>query len=403
MKHREKVNKVLSGNGIEIGALHNPLPIDNAKCRVEYLDVEPVDTLENKFSELAAGSIKKPDYIGNIERQDLPEITGKTFDFVILNHVLEHVANPIKVIENIWKGLNANGKFILSIPDKRFTFDKNRPLTSYEHILTDYYKNVSEVNDDHYVDFLAHVHPEVFKSKTETIQAINNVRERLEHAHVWDSTSFREHLFKIIPLLGINAHFLFESGGDDNKHEYFVILQKESKPFISNSEQGEQESGISFQPLGDNMPSSFCSKSKALMVIDTINGNSLSGESSFQVRKSENAEIRGWCYNLTSDNTFEEVYLIIRKESFFDTYPFNKFTFLKNSINKDSFFIPVNYGKEREDVATCYDNKRMLNTGFECKAIFRYVPVGNYQLFLAGINNENTILQTVGTSVICSE
>jgi SAM-dependent methyltransferase len=223
--HRETGMKLLSGSGLEIGAMHQPSKIPS-HCLIQYLDVVDVDTISELFPEIKDFKITKPDYLGDIEKNSVREITNRQFDFIILNHVLEHVANPIESIKNIYEGIKVNGYFVISIPDKNYTFDQLRSITTFEHLLADYYTGVNSVNNDHYVDFLTYVHPEVFGGKENFTNALNSVRKRREHVHVWDSITFRKHLDRIFNLLNINMLFLFESDSYSNHFEYFAVLKK---------------------------------------------------------------------------------------------------------------------------------------------------------------------------------
>ena len=62
-------------------------------------------------------------------------LSDNTFDFVILNHVIEHVANPINAIKEIFRV--TRGLVVISAPDKHFTFDKQRQLTPFDHLMTE--------------------------------------------------------------------------------------------------------------------------------------------------------------------------------------------------------------------------------------------------------------------------
>ena len=53
------------------------------------------------------------------------------FDFIIANHVLEHIPNLIAFFLDIAEVLKPNGKICLAIPDKRFCFDRFRNQTSF--------------------------------------------------------------------------------------------------------------------------------------------------------------------------------------------------------------------------------------------------------------------------------
>ena len=41
------------------------------------------------------------------------------FDIVIMNHVLEHVKNPLGLVEEIKKILNKNGRILIVVPNRR--------------------------------------------------------------------------------------------------------------------------------------------------------------------------------------------------------------------------------------------------------------------------------------------
>ncbi len=205
--------------------MHQPFTVP-ATCKVSYLDIMQKDDLVTLFPEINGSDIIKPDYIGNIAHNSVVELTKRKFNFIIANHVLEHVPNPIKAVMNIWAGLEDNGYLVLSIPDKNYTFDKDRLLTPYEHLLAEYYLDVHEVSDEHYIEALQHIHPHVFDSKDALINALYAFRLRSEHAHVWDSHSFRGHLSRIIQENRLNALILVESPGELNKLEYFAVIKK---------------------------------------------------------------------------------------------------------------------------------------------------------------------------------
>lgn len=68
------------------------------------------------------------------------------FDLVLSCHTLEHFANPIKALF-LWNScILTNGKIITIVPNKEHCWDKNRPHTSFDHILKDY-KNKTEETD----------------------------------------------------------------------------------------------------------------------------------------------------------------------------------------------------------------------------------------------------------------
>ena len=63
------------------------------------------------------------------------------FDYVVASHVIEHVPNLLQFLQDVEKTLRPGGRLILIIPDKRFTFDLNRPITSFGSVLEKYCTN----------------------------------------------------------------------------------------------------------------------------------------------------------------------------------------------------------------------------------------------------------------------
>jgi SAM-dependent methyltransferase len=225
LRHRNRGAALLEGHGLEIGALHYPLVLPPG-CTVDYLDVDDLDTLRARFPELAGESFAVPRYRGDVVRTTIPALTGRRFDFVVANHVLEHVANPIQVIANAWAGLEEGGHLVVSVPDKGFTYDRPRAVTSFEHLLADYFRGVTEVDENHYVEFLAATSPEAWSDREQFTAALVRAVERREHAHVWDSATFRTFWDRTAELLGFDARIVFESTADTNQFEYFAVIRR---------------------------------------------------------------------------------------------------------------------------------------------------------------------------------
>src|SRR5690349_5072620 len=63
LQSREDASALLCGDGIEIGALHNPLRVDPSKARVRYVDRQPKATLIGVYAEIPADQIIEPDIL----------------------------------------------------------------------------------------------------------------------------------------------------------------------------------------------------------------------------------------------------------------------------------------------------------------------------------------------------
>ena len=127
--------RYLKGDGIEIGALHNPLKVPTT-ARVKCLDRMSTESLRQHYPELNEVPLVSVDIIDDGE--SLSTLKAASQDFVIANHFIEHCQNPIKAVANMLRVLKNGGFLYLSIPDKRYTFDRDRPVTAMDHIVRDF-------------------------------------------------------------------------------------------------------------------------------------------------------------------------------------------------------------------------------------------------------------------------
>ena len=137
----------LRGRGIEIGALHLPLVLPWG-AHVKYIDRKTVKALRQEYPELRAFPLVRVDIVDDGKK--LEKIKSESQDFLIANHFLEHCENPIGAIESFLRVLKKGGILYMAIPDKRFTFDINRPITKLKHLLKDYTGGVASSREEHY-------------------------------------------------------------------------------------------------------------------------------------------------------------------------------------------------------------------------------------------------------------
>lgn len=147
----EIASRHLSGEGLEIGALHWPLPLPEG-ARARYVDVMSAGELEARYPR-SRGNAVKVDVVDDGEH--LTSIRDASVDFLVANHMLEHTRNPLATIENHLRVLREGGVLFYALPDKRSTFDHERPLTTVDHLVRDYKDGPSEY--EHYEDWARHV------------------------------------------------------------------------------------------------------------------------------------------------------------------------------------------------------------------------------------------------------
>lgn len=126
---RARFAPLLRGRGLEIGALNAPFPFEPG-TDVLYSDVLTREQVEAMYP----GS-RLPDI--HSDSESFPTVADGTFDFVVANHVLEHVTSPIDALREWRRILRDGGLLMLALPDKRFTFDAPRERTALAHLIED--------------------------------------------------------------------------------------------------------------------------------------------------------------------------------------------------------------------------------------------------------------------------
>jgi SAM-dependent methyltransferase len=212
----ELAAKYLRGEGIEIGALNRPLPLPSY-AHAHYVDHRSVKELIASDYRGIDG-IKEPDIIADAET--LAGIETGSLDFVIANHVLEHVENPLLSLSSISRVLRPGGIAYIALPDKRFTFDKHRAVTPLSHIIRDFREGPLWSRREHYLDYVAKVDraADVEKLAGEYERRVQNI-----HFHVWDFSAMQA-LFAYASSLPEIA--LAIEHGEQNRSEAVWILRK---------------------------------------------------------------------------------------------------------------------------------------------------------------------------------
>lgn len=223
MRHRDAGYALLGGAGLEIGAMSGPAKLPDGAV-VSYCDVLDKAEAIRRFPELAPEALVDVDHIIDLNTEGLGKFAASSQDFAIANHVIAHVANPIRFLAELFRVVRQGGHVVISTGDRAHTFDRSRAETAFEHVLAEYRGGSTQLTDDHYLDFLAGVHPEVFAlAVPDIIAVLGRVRARRETAHVWSSEGFRDFLRQAMELLEIDAECVYERNGEETGYEYFSV------------------------------------------------------------------------------------------------------------------------------------------------------------------------------------
>lgn len=208
----------IRGSGIEIGGLHNPLEV-SPEAVVKYVDRLPLEKLQNQYPELLNSRLVKPDIVDNGET--LEKIPDNSQDFIIANHFLEHAQNPIETIINFFKKLKTGGIIYLAVPDRRFTFDRDRPVTSLSHLLKDYKKGPEWSRRSHYEEWVKLVEKVLEDNEIEERVAQLMKKNHSIHFHVWTQIELFEFFITLKKRFRLN--FDIELSFKSNEEIIFIL------------------------------------------------------------------------------------------------------------------------------------------------------------------------------------
>ncbi len=209
----------LSGSGLEIGALHNPLRVP-AGVSVRYVDRLDRDALKSHYPELAGEQLVPVDVVDDGET--LRSQADASADFIIANHFIEHTEDPLGTIASHLRVLRRGGILYMAVPDRRRTFDAARAPTSLEHLIGDHVDGPARSRRAHLEEWarlVEGVAPEELQARVRELDEQNYSI----HFHVWNPWDFRA--FLEYARDEQQLPFAFEELRS-NGHEFIAILRR---------------------------------------------------------------------------------------------------------------------------------------------------------------------------------
>ena len=135
-----EIEDVRASKGLEIGALTSPIVTPNDVTdagEIFYLDHLSTECLKEKYADDATVDIERiveVDFVCS-DGDIVKSVGGSTFDYIIASHVIEHTPNMLQFMVDLLTILKPGGRVFFIVPDKRFTFDINRPETTFGMVL----------------------------------------------------------------------------------------------------------------------------------------------------------------------------------------------------------------------------------------------------------------------------
>ena len=207
-------------NGIEIGGPSSYFS-KNALLPI-YDKIKTLDCVNFAASTIWTGSIDEnvgfvvdgkrlgKQYI--LDAVDLTPIAANSYDFFLSCNNIEHIANPMKAMEQWLSVLKKGGILLIIAPKKDVNFDHRRKVVTFEHLLDDFRNNVKEDDLTHLEEILnkhdLKLDPPAGTTSQFKERSLNNFHNRCLHHHVFDQNVLRQ-LFEYFDLTILkNFHFV---------------------------------------------------------------------------------------------------------------------------------------------------------------------------------------------------
>jgi len=147
-------------------------------------------------------------------------IRKRTLDFIIANHFLEHLRNPVASLVAWAARLKIHGTLILAVPDHDLIFDKLRTVTPISHLLYDFILTEAESarSDENHMAamllaFRREGYPEHQRSDDEIRKQARNLYQSNDggvHYHTFTVSSLIELLITVALFIPFKIKAVFD-------------------------------------------------------------------------------------------------------------------------------------------------------------------------------------------------
>jgi len=121
----------LKGTKLEIGPFDSPML---SGVGVQYFDILNQQELKLRAIEHNRNPNNVPD-IHYVQNEGNLSIIDKKFDLVLSSHCIEHTPDFVKHLAQVSNLLNSGGSYYLIIPDKRYCFDYELPVSTIADLI----------------------------------------------------------------------------------------------------------------------------------------------------------------------------------------------------------------------------------------------------------------------------
>jgi len=127
---------------------------------------------------------------------NITNIDNDTYDFCFSSHTLEHIANPLKAVEEWIRIVKKEGYIIIVVPEKSACFDHKRKYSKFATLLEQYKKNIGEDDLSTLSEILENHDLNLDKAAGNfeefTKRSLNNFNNRCLHHYVYNDELLNE-------------------------------------------------------------------------------------------------------------------------------------------------------------------------------------------------------------------
>lgn len=279
--------RVAGKRGVEVGPLSRPV-VRRDEAEVYYVDHCSTEELKAKYSGDHAHieGIEDVDFVWR--DQPLVDLIGDKapLDFIIAAHVIEHVPDLRGWLGEMHDALKVGGRLLLIVPDKRFTFDFYRRLSSFEEvtqawqekrrrpglrIVMDHFANVVTANTWALWDDYRTAEGQQYHHGPEFLEMA--MRQHAEgqyvdvHAWVFTPWHFMHLMSRMVREMGLKFDLKFFMTTQDHDLEFYVQLERVKIPSTDWAAEAEKAEREALWPPG----SAHIQRSEAQMVLEDQN------------------------------------------------------------------------------------------------------------------------------------
>lgn len=227
LKGFPELTKYFKGRkGLEIGGpsrifrRYNFIPVYPLMKQLDGVNFSGNTVWTGKVDETKGFYIKRK-RVGNLyiaDAVDLSIVPDNQYDFILSSNNIEHIANPLKAVEQWLMKLKTGGLLVIVAPRKESNFDHRREVVSFAHLLDDYNNQTGE-DDLTHLDEILSLHDlardplagsfEQFRQRSH-----DNLNNRCLHQHVFDDDVLQE----------IMQHFGMEVVGVEGREKDYVVV-----------------------------------------------------------------------------------------------------------------------------------------------------------------------------------